>query len=62
MKHNNKIIENKLWVCKGCGGVFAIDNISRSAKYYMDVTLTATDKKMFKVAHRIVASSSMVVS
>jgi len=33
MKHNKKEIENKLWICKGCGGVFAIDEISRAAKY-----------------------------
>jgi hypothetical protein len=62
MHHNNKTIENKLWICKGCGGVFAIEDIARSAKYYMDVTLSAPDKNTFKVAHRIVASSSMVVS
>lgn len=62
MKHNNKVIENKLWVCRGCGGVFAIEDIGRSAKFFRDVMLVAADKKEFKVAHRIVASSTLTVN
>jgi len=62
MKHNKKVIENKLWVCRGCGGVFAIEDVGRAAKFYREVPLAVSDKKSFKVAHRIVASSSLTVT
>lgn len=59
--HNKKKIENKLWVCRGCGGVFAVEDIGRETKFYKEVALTAADKNSFTVAHRIVASSTLIV-
>jgi hypothetical protein len=62
MKHGVKTIKNKFFLCKGCGGPWGIQTVTSENKYFKDLALTPSDKLLFQVGHRIVGTSSLVVT
>jgi len=62
MKHGIKTMKNKFFLGKGVGGYWGISNFENVGKFYNEVDLSVPDKKTFKVSHRIVSSTSMVVT
>jgi len=62
MKHGIKEIKNKMFLCKGCGGLWGLELVAREAKFFDQVPLNPSDKTQFLVSHRVVGNSSFVAS
>jgi len=62
MKHGVKEIKNKMFLCKGCGGIWGLENISKESKFFDQVSLNPSDKTQFIVSHRVVGNTSFVAA